>query len=591
MATIEPQTGHQSAGAEIEKSPAFDNGVTEVQNDKPHESDVDSVDFTPGVQRARAMTAVWSKKTMYLMFSLLYVVSFIDALLQSVQGNLNPYVTSSFNKHGLLAIVSIFANLLSGCCQLVIAKAIDIWGRSEGFLILVLFSLIGMIIKATCQNMETYVAGHVFYTIGHFGMMFVIDVMIADMTSLKNRMIMFGINGTPIIAVTFAGPRIAELFYTQSNFRWAFAAFGIILVGFCLPSLLVMFLMQRKAEKAGLLEKTRVVSDRTYLQGFWYYFLQFDMVGLILIIAFFCLVLLPFSINTYAAKGFASPHIIAMFVIGVLCLPVLFIWEKKFTPVAFLPYKYLNERTLIGSCMLYGVMFISIFTWDAYYGSYLQVVHGLSITHSGYVLNTFSLTSSFFGPAYGFFIRWTGDFKYTGLAGVPFMVLGTALLIPYRTPSTSVGVLVVLQMLNGLGTGIFAACGQISIQSVVTHQEIATVMAIWGLFGSIGATVGYAIASGLWNNIVPVALERNLPDYAKNQTAAIFGSLDVQLSYPMGDPIRDAIIATYADVQHKMVIAGAAFIPVCLICVLCWKHVNIKKLEEEKGNQTKGRVW
>ncbi|GKT40504.1 MFS siderochrome iron transporter 1 [Colletotrichum spaethianum] len=132
MATIEPQSGLQEGGAEVEKSPAFNNGVTEVRNDKPHESDVDSVNFTPGVQRARATTAIWSKKTMYLMFSLLYVVSFIDLLLQSVQGNLNPYITSSFNKHGLLAVVSIFANLLSGCCQLVIAKVIDIWGRSEG---------------------------------------------------------------------------------------------------------------------------------------------------------------------------------------------------------------------------------------------------------------------------------------------------------------------------------------------------------------------------------------------------------------------------------------------------------------------------
>lgn len=39
--------------------------------------------------------------------------------------------------------------------------------------------------------------------------------------------------------------------------------------------------------------------------------------------------------------------------------------------------------------------------WDAYYSSYLQVVHDESITISGYVLNTLSLTSSFIGPFVG----------------------------------------------------------------------------------------------------------------------------------------------------------------------------------------------
>ncbi|WYZ42482.1 hypothetical protein EsH8_VI_000181 [Colletotrichum jinshuiense] len=590
MATIEKQTSRQEAGADIEKSNAFDNGVTEVNaNNKENDSDVESENFQGGVQRVRAITSVWDKKTMIIMFCLLYLVSFVDLLLQSVQGSLNAFVTSSFQKHGLLNIVSIFATILSGCCQLVIAKVIDIWGRSEGFFIMILFSIVGMIMKATCQNMETYVAAHTLYYVGHFGMMFVIDVMLADMTSLRNRMIMFGINGTPTIAVTFAGPKIADLFYTNLNFRWAFGAFGIILVGISVPAVVTMFLMQRKAEKAGMLEKLK--SDRTPLQGFLYHLIQFDFPGILLVIFMFSLILVPFSIVYYAPNGWSTPYIIAMEVVGVLCIPMVYIWEKFFAPVCFMDYKYLKEPTLIGSCLLYAIMFISIFTWDSYYQSYLLVVHRQNITNAGYILNAFSLSSSIFGPLFGLFIRWTGDYKYTALAGVPFMLLGTALLIPYRAPSTSVAVLVVLQVLNGIGTGLFAACGQISIMAVVTHQEIASVMAIWGLFGSIGAAIGYAIAGALWNNIFPYRLHSNLPDYAKNLTSTIFADVEVQLSYLDGDPIRDAIVSTYAEVQHKMVIAGACLIPPCLASILLWKHLNIKKIEAERGGQTKGNVF
>lgn len=98
--------------------------------------------------------------------------------------------------------------------------------------------------------------------------------MLADMTTLKNRMIIIGINNTPNIATTFAGPKIAELFYNNLNFRWAFGAFAIMLVGVCLPVMVMMLLLQRKADKAGLLQKTE--SGRTWVQSIWYYTVQFD---------------------------------------------------------------------------------------------------------------------------------------------------------------------------------------------------------------------------------------------------------------------------------------------------------------------------
>lgn len=39
--------------------------------------------------------------------------------------------------------------------------------------------------------------------------------------------------------------------------------------------------------------------------------------------------------------------------------------------------------------------------WDAYYQSYLQVVHNQSVIISGYVLNSFALASAFIGPFVG----------------------------------------------------------------------------------------------------------------------------------------------------------------------------------------------
>lgn len=188
-------------------------------------------------------------------------------------------------------------------------------------------------------------------------------------------------------------------------------------------------------------------------------------------------------------------------------------------------------------------------------------------------------------------IRYTGTFKWTAVAGVPFCVLGTVLLIHFRTPESHVGFLVMCQMFNGISSGIWALTAQLAVMSCVTHQEIAVALAMWGLFGSIGAAIGLAIAGALWNNILPAQLLKNLPEGSKDQAAKIFGDITVQKSFPMGSPIRNAIIAAYADVQRKMVIAGAAFIPLCLLCLFMWRNINVRELEKTKGKQTKGNVW
>lgn len=78
-----------------------------------------------------------------------------------------------------------------------------------------------------------------------------------------------------------------------------------------------------------------------------------------LITAAFALILLPLSIAIYAPNGWASAYIIAMEVVGVVCLGIFAMWEYRFAPVQFLSWKYLKEPTIIGSCVLYGVMFAS----------------------------------------------------------------------------------------------------------------------------------------------------------------------------------------------------------------------------------------
>jgi len=573
---------------DVEKSINPNSHAVESSSQDGYKTD-DSEQFQNGVQRVRAITEIWNKQTLIVMFIFLYLIEFVAFLQNAVDASLNLWITSDFGSHGLLNVGSVMSTALAGCIPLATSKFIDVFGRVEGFFLMLLIVLVGMAIKAACNNVQTYVAGHVLYWAGHIGVLYVTDVMAADITSLKNRMIIFTINGTPRIASGFAGPAIADQFLKRGNWRWAFGTFIFVFIACSLPATGIMMFMYRKAKAAGVITKEK--SNRTVMQSIKYHFIQFDVVGIILIMAAFCLFLLPFTLNAYAPNGWKTPYIIAMIVLGILLFPVFVFWEAKLTPVPFLQWKYLKEPTIIGSCLLYGVMFISIFIWNAYFQSYLLVVHRQSVVHAGYILNSFSLASSTFSPLVAWFISWSGNFKWTAYSGVPIVILGTALLIPFRTPDANPGVLAFTQVLVGLGTGIFATCAQLAVMVPVTHQEIAAVNAIWGLFGSFGSSIGFAIAGAMWNNILPAQLYERLPEASKVNSTLIFGKISEQLVFLDGTPERDAVVGAYQHVMRLMVITGVCLVPFCMASIYLWKNINVRKLEEEKGKQTKGTVF
>ncbi|KZF26214.1 MFS general substrate transporter [Xylona heveae TC161] len=535
-----------------------------------------------GVKRMESITAAWTIKALVITYLLVYMVSFINTLQQQITNNLSSYVTSSFQQHSLTATTQVLSGIIGGVSKLPMAKMVDIWGRVEGFALSVFLCTIGLVLMAACQNVETYAAAQVFYWVGYNNMDYVISIFLADTTSLTNRMIIYGLNSTPYIANTFAGPQIAQLFYEHSNFRWAFGAFSIITPVISMPLILSFVLGYRKAKRMGLVSP-RGASGRTWLQSTWHYAREFDAVGMLLIIAGWALLLLPFSLASSQAEKWRTGSIIAMIILGGLFLIAFVAWEKFFAPVSFLPFKYLVDRTIMGACLLAGTLFVAFYCWDIYFYSYIQVVFQMNIRDSGYILNIYSIGSCFWAPIVGLLIRWSGRFKWLAIAAIPVETLGTALLIYFRHPGVNVGYIVMCQIFNAFAGGTLVMCMQIAVMAAVPHNEIAVVSALLGLFSSIGGAIGQSISGAIWTNLMPRELAKYLPADAQDQLADIYASLPVQLSYPWGSPIRHAIVQAYGEVMRKLMIAGSCFMPLAFISVLVWKNINVKNIEQTKG--------
>lgn len=106
------------------------------------------------------------------------------------------------------------------------------------------------------------------------GMSYVLSVVVADTSSLKNRAIAFAFTSCPYIATAFAGPTAAESFFNTSGFRWAFGCFAIVTPVMSLPIFVLLWLHQRKAARLGLLVSEP--SGRKWWQSVWHYTVEFD---------------------------------------------------------------------------------------------------------------------------------------------------------------------------------------------------------------------------------------------------------------------------------------------------------------------------
>jgi MFS family permease len=197
-----------------------------------------------------------------------------NAFQSSITSNLTPYVTSGFEEHSLLTVITIVSNSMAAAVYIPTAKLLDLWGRAEGFAVMVCFATLGLVLMAVCKSLATFCAAQVFYTIGFGGMTYCIDVITADSSSLKHRGLAFAFTSSPYIITAFAGPKSAESFYQNINWRWGFGTFAIIVPFVAAPLFIILKINLRRAKHQGVL--AREPSQRTLLQSIMFHIREFD---------------------------------------------------------------------------------------------------------------------------------------------------------------------------------------------------------------------------------------------------------------------------------------------------------------------------
>jgi SIT family siderophore-iron:H+ symporter-like MFS transporter len=160
----------------------------------------------------------------------------------------------------------------------------------EVVVISIVFYVLGTIIEAASKNVEGFAAGAVLYQVGYTTIIVLIEIIIADITSLRSRLLCSYVPAIPFLINTWVGGDVGQavLERTDYNWRWGVGMWAIIYTVCALPLLISLMWSSRKAKKAGALAdyKTpyQVHGPKKLIQAlFW----QLDVPGIILLIAVF----------------------------------------------------------------------------------------------------------------------------------------------------------------------------------------------------------------------------------------------------------------------------------------------------------------
>ena len=504
--------------------------------------------------------AEWRRRrTLYMVvYSAIFCVAYVTSL-DANTGYL--YLNFACSEYGALAsfsTVAIVQQIIFAVAKPPIAKLSDVLGRAQAYVLSIALYASGYALVASTGSLQWLIGGICLQSAGFTGVQVLQSIIIADTTTAKWRGLAIGIVNLPyLINFAVAGPLVDRVM-RDAGWRTGYALWTVIVPLASMPLLITLAIGQKRARKAGLATRTSLLQ-----YGLRELMRELDAPGLLLFTSGWLLILIPLTLAGHAERSESIPGVF-LFVLGAILLAIFGWWETK-APAPILPYQFLKNRAVVCVCVVGVLDFASFYISWTYLSSFVQVIKGWDQTRTGYFASTQNVTSTLTGILVGSLMALTRRFKTLLVAGLVVRLLGVAMMVRYRTAEDPTVMLVLCQLLQGIGGGSIAITMQVAVQVTVRHTDVAIVTALELLTTEIGAAMGSATAGWMFKSYLPTALAEHLPNFSEQELAAVYGSLQAALAYPIGSEERHGIIQAWTEVmRHLCVTATITMVPALL---------------------------
>ncbi|CAK7204563.1 hypothetical protein SEUCBS139899_007321 [Sporothrix eucalyptigena] len=490
-------------------------------------------------------------------FALAIYVMGLSSMTLAVYLNTAASVFNSLVQYTTLGTVQ---DIIYGVGNVVFAKLADGVGRPFVFSFSIVSWAVGTIIMASSHSIATLSAGMIFYSFGNTGLILARNLLLADLVPAHWRCTANNLLLAPFI-INFGVSSKITAKLVPDNWRWGIGMFAILVPVTMAPITYYLYRMAYRAHRL-LVDSENAPPRRSFRQIARAVY-EFDIPGQLLLLFGFGLLLLPLTIADQAPKGYATGYIIAMFVLGAVCL-IAFPFVEKFAPVPSIDFSRL--RRLGGGWDVIVATAISmadaLSVMIAYTPSYnwVRITFDYSVQNATYYLYASSLAVVIFGIIGGLIATYTRRYKWLAVFGAAMRLMALGLMYLYRGPECTTAQIIVPQVLQGIGTAVMTANLQVAAQISVSHADVAMVTGIFLMWGGIADGAGSAIVGAIQQELLP-ELTKSLSGIANSTVIeSIYesGPLALVDIYPLGDPVRMASIEAWTKNTRQVLAAALA---------------------------------
>lgn len=356
----------------------------------------------------------------------------------------------------------------------------DVLGRKIPLYAAFLFFFVGSIVFGVAKNMPVLIVGRMLQGLGGGGLDVLSEIILTDITSLKERPLFLGLYALPMAGGGVCGPLIGAAFSEFVDWRWiGWINLPIIAVGV----LLAFFFLHLRPIDSSFRSKLR----------------RLDWIGMLLFTIGSTTFALPLS-WAGAMYPWSSWKTILPLIIGAVFLLVFAIYESKPADPVF-PYRIFNNRTavvtLIGAAA-HGAVLYSILLYTPLFFQAVMLETPFKSAVSVLPSSTCIVAFSIFGVISVELLR---QYRWGVIANGLLMTLGVGLWALWRNTSSR-ALLYGLQVIAAIGVGtLFTLLNIPMTASVQQADDMGVAAGILVSFRLFGALIGLAICSSVFNNV------------------------------------------------------------------------------------------